>query len=287
MMDGSSRRLIKGRWIVALLSYVVGAVWLCLAPTLQAESGLSQAKSNSPRTTLVLGTAENFAPYAFRDADGHWLGIDVEIARHLFPDLEVKVVSYPRARLEMMTKYGEIDGLLSTSGFFNDNVNDFVVLSDAVYESEVSAFCLKIRAIPKPLEVFDDTAGYRLGVLNGYSYSLGGHSIESHARVMHVQRDQQLIDLLKFGRIDIAVSEDISFIYRARLSNEFDIIKPVIEVASRPVSIALNKSIVASEPQLLKRLNTAIAKAVEDESIDQIILSYLVPQMRPKPRPIE
>ncbi len=283
------QRQTNGRWIKRLCG-VVALVGLGGGTWAQEPIGgtvLAKAiKELDQRTELVLGTADNFAPYAYRDTRGEWAGIDVEIARHLFPGLKVKVAGFPRVRLEMMTRLGEIDGLLSTSSYVGDDLAPYLVLSSPVYESEVSAFCLKVRMIDKPSAIFDASQGFRLGALSGTNYRLGGYDIDGHARVIRVQRDQQLLDLLRFGRIDIAVSEDISFMYRAHLTQQFELVKPLIEISSRPVSIALNKLIVEKEPQLLERLNQAISRSVKDESIDKIILSYLS-DLESKPVPAE
>jgi ABC-type amino acid transport substrate-binding protein len=169
-----------------------------------------------------------------------------------------------------------LDGLVSTASYNENDQLDMLWQSDRLYHSEVSAFSLVAFQPEHFLDKrFLMNTNYRLGVLNEFSYMVDGTELALRDNLIKVHRDQQLVDLLMIGRVDLIISEDISFIYTARLSGKFENIKPVLEITSRPVSIALAKKVIDAHPDFVPKINDSILLLRKSGFIDSVIVKYL------------
>lgn len=234
--------------------------------------------SNASALTVRLATAERFAPYAFRNESGEWTGIDYDIVKKVFDlaDVNLTLHDYPRARITLMLEKQQLDGLLTTTPYNDELMLSRMWRSHILYHSEVSVFGKKSELIGViKLEEVLDASKYRLGILNNFGYRVPGHDLAARSNLISVHRDEQLVDLLLIKRIDMAVSEDISFIYAARHAKLFEQVTPVIEVASRPISVALLSDLVQAHPELTVRIDQAIREIKSSGYIDTIMVKYL------------
>ncbi len=235
-------------------------------------------QAGSAKNLLQLATVIDFAPYAYQKSDGSWEGIDYEIIRTIFDGLQIgfSIRQLPRKRITKLLEEGGIDGLVSTTPYNVQDVLRHMWRSDTLYHSEVSAFGLRLRMFDKDVKSFFSNAGkYRLGLLREFYYVIEGHELTGRENVIRVNREEQLIELLMIERIDLALSEDISLIYKARKNGHFDNIKPVVEVASRPVYLALRRQVMERYPQLGLRINQKIETIVRSGFVDNVIVKYL------------
>jgi polar amino acid transport system substrate-binding protein len=258
--------------IKATLHLITFLAFLLLAPY-----SFSNSQVNS--TPIKLATAESFLPYASYNGNKmrQWKGIDYDIALAIFQaiDVQLKPTALPRTRITRMLKNKQIDGLLSTSAYNEKLSLSKLWLSTPIYTSEVSVFSLKSRSLEIDDLSFLEAGKHHLGILKEYSYQEKDLVISEQTRVLEVSRDKQLVELLLAKRIDLAISEDISFIFQARSLGYFDAIEPVFEISSRPVSIALTQSIIEQYPDLPNKINAAIVHLLENGFIDSVIIKHL------------
>lgn len=259
---------------VAPIKAIYHFFFLLVLLTLSPSSFSNNLESSAP---IRLATAESFFPYASFQKTRQWKGIDYDIALAVFKAINVqfKPTALPRTRITKMLKNKQIDGLLSTSAYNEKLSLSKLWLSTPIYTSEVSVFSLKSRSLEIDNLSFLDAGKYHLGKLKEYSYKEEGLVISEQTRVLEVSRDKQLVELLLAKRIDLAISEDISFIYQARSLGYFDAIEPVFEISSSPVSIALTQSIIEQHPELPNKINRVIAHLLENGFIDSVIIKYL------------
>lgn len=228
-------------------------------------------------SVIKLATVSDLAPYAYRSEDNAWQGIDFDIVQLVFERVGIQfdVYSFPRARVGLMLKSGRLDGILTTSGYNDEAILSQMWLSDTLYDSDVSLFSLKTHALMKQSFDVDDllVSNYRLGLHRAYSYEIPAGL--DKARQISVHYDQQLVDLLEIGRIDMAIAEDISFVYSARMSGKFDMLAVVAEVSNQPIKMVLAKSVVAEDPDLPDKINQAISALRDEGKVDLIILKHL------------
>lgn len=227
---------------------------------------------------LSLATAEQFAPYAYQNDVGVWTGIDIDILTAVFKQagIEFVVAGFPRSRITLMLEKDMLDGLVSTASYNENDQLEMLWQSDRLYYSEISAFSLNVFPSAKATEKgFLMNTHYRLGVLNEFSYLVEGTELAERDNLIKVHRDQQLVDLLSIGRVDLIISEDISFIYTARRSGKFASIKPLLEITSRPVSIALSRKVIEAHPDFADRINKSIIQLRKSGFIDAVIVKYL------------
>ena len=235
--------------------------------------------ANSLENTLPikLATAENFFPYASGHQTQQWKGIDYDIALAVFKDIGIQFIptALPRTRITRMLANKKIDGVLSTSAYNEALSLSKLWLSMPIYSSEVSVFSLKSRALEINDLSFWNTGKHHLGVLKEYSYQKMNLVASEKINILEVSRERQLVELLLAKRIDLAISEDISFIYQARNLGYFDAIEPVFEISSRPVSIALTQSVIEQHPELPNKINRNITQLLDNGFIDSVIIKHL------------
>lgn len=74
---------------------------------------------------LTLATVNTFEPYAFSSGDTVVRGIDFELTKEIFRriGIEVQLYSYPRKRVILMLEKGSIDGIATSTPYFEvDNL---------------------------------------------------------------------------------------------------------------------------------------------------------------------
>jgi len=256
--------------IMAISPLIILLVFLTLSP-------YSFSANLGNTISIKLATAENFAPYAYTNENKQWQGIDYDITSEIFKilDIQFKPTALPRARITKMLNHNSIDGLLSTAAYNEPVSLDKLWLSIPIYTSEVSVFSLKLNPHKvNNISILNDKK-YRLGALKEYSYHEANISLNNSPNILKVHRDQQLVELLILGRIDLAISEDISFIYQARRLGKFDLIEPLLEISSKPVRIALTKDFIKQHPSLPQKINYTITQLLNNGFIDLLIIKYM------------
>lgn len=228
--------------------------------------------------TITFATAERFAPYAFLENNSTWQGIDYDILKMICIKLGIpfQVRAFPRPRISFLLDNGKIDGLVSTSPYSDTVRLKQMWLSDSLYSAETSAFAKKTfdaASVETAEKLF--SSELRFGVIKDSGVARGITEVHADQHFIQVLRDEQLLDLLDIQRIDVAVSEDISFIYSARQTGKFDTVNLLVELTSRPVSIALKQSIVDEFPELPEKINKVIHEMKENGDIDNLIVNYL------------
>ncbi len=227
---------------------------------------------------LKLAAAEDVEPYVYHQADGNIGGIDFDIVREIMSRLEVefRLLSFPRPRISLMLQQGFLDGLLTTTAYNDQGTLGDMWLSDPLYISTVSTI---VRKDPPPTGGASDVLPcIKAGILRDFSYRFPNLDLSRFKNPIEVDSAEQLVKLTMYGRVDCAISEDVTFMYQARRLDYFNDLKIVEEIGTRSIVIALTRRIIEQNPGLDRRINQAIEQVREEDFIDNTIIDYLTPE---------
>ncbi|WLQ13929.1 transporter substrate-binding domain-containing protein [Hahella aquimaris] len=246
--------------------------------TLLILAGVSLQDGRAENLHLALAAAEEVEPYVYHLEDGQATGIDYEIVYEALTRAGVnfELKSYPRPRITLMLGQGYLDGLLTTTGYNDKDALNAMWLSSPLYTSTVSAFVLKKKPETEGVVYADVLKNcHQAGVLRGFNYRFPSLDMTHFNSVVEVNGAEQLVKLTMYGRVDCAITEDITFMYQARRLGYFNDVEIVDEVVNRPVVIALSRKIVEDNKGLDERINQAIEDLKSRDVIDNIIIKYL------------
>ncbi|WP_148212669.1 substrate-binding periplasmic protein [Hahella chejuensis] len=242
-------------------------------------TGLPIQFSRAEDLHLTLAAAEEVEPYVYHSEDGETTGIDYEIVRETLTRAGVRfdLKSFPRPRITLMLGQGALDGLLTTTGYNDKDALNALWLSSPLYTSTVSTFIRKKKAAEEEAGVGNDRLKNcrQVGVLRGFNYRFPSLDMTHFKSVVEVNGAEQLVKLTMYGRVDCAITEDITFMYQARRLGYFNDVTIVDEVVNRPVVIALSRQLVDANKGLDTRINQVIEDLKSRDVIDNIIIKYL------------
>ena len=224
---------------------------------------------------IRLGVVENLPPYVFRNDNGELVGIDIEIIRAVFKQLgkPVTVQDYPWARLTRYIFEGKLDGVGGI--YLEENEPMYPVLvavDEPMHETKVS-----IYARDSSNATLSDLAEHTektVGVLIGYEYGQRFEVIDGMKKIK-VHTEFQLLHMLKHGRIDYAVMNEVSLLYTLKQFSLTSSIKSVMDWVGWPIQIALSKNNLGEEAMIITRqLSNIIKEMKADGSIERIKIRY-------------
>ncbi|OZG71216.1 amino acid ABC transporter substrate-binding protein [Hahella sp. CCB-MM4] len=237
--------------------------------------GVSSQYSHAEVRPLRLASAEDVEPYVYHQESGQVAGIDYEIVREVLgrASISFDLKSFPRPRISLMLQQGFLDGLLTTTAYNDQDMLETLWLSVPLYVSTVSTISRKDA--PKSGSPPEMIPCVKAGILRGFSYRFPNLDISRFKNPVEVDSAEQLVKLTMYGRVDCAISEDITFMYQARKLHYFDDLQVVEEISTRPVVIALSRRIIEQNDGLGERINRLINEVREEDIIDNIIIKYL------------
>lgn len=256
-----------GRWrsphrlavlITTLLVAVFGSAMLS-PPTASAEG-----------ENYVIATDTTFAPFEFQDAQGKFVGIDMDLIREIAKDqgftVDIKPLGFDAALQAVQAN--QVAGVIAGMSITEDRkkVFDF---SDPYFESGVQ---MAVLATNNDVKSYDDLRGKRVAVKNGTEGAKFADSIKAKYGfdVVSFADSSSMFDEVRTGNSQ-AVFEDYPVLaYGIAQGNGFKTVTPKEKGSS--YGFAVNKG---QNAELLKKFNAGLQNLKASGRYNEIVNSYL------------
>ena len=251
-----SRRLVC--LLGAILAFGVGSAVLA-APNAGAQD-----------QTYTIATDTTFAPFEFQDAQGNFVGIDMDLIRAIAEDqgfnVDIKPLGFDAALQAVQAN--QVDGVIAGMSITDERkqVFDF---SEPYFESGVQMAVLKSN---DDIKSYEDLQGKRVAVKNGTQGSDFANSIKDKYgfEVVSFADSSSMFDEVKTGNSQ-AVFEDYPVLrYGIAQGNGFKTVTPKEDPTG--YGFAVNKG---QNPELLKMFNDGLNNLKASGEYDEIVSSYL------------
>ena len=244
--------------VAALLLGLLGAVTLA-APHAQADG-----------ETYVVATDTTFAPFEFQDAQGEFVGIDMDLIRAIAEDqkfnVDIKPLGFDAALQAVQAD--QVDGVIAGMSITDDRkkVFDFSV---PYFESGIQ---MAVLEDDNEIKSYEDLRGKRVSVKNGTQGSDFANSIKDQYgfEVVSFADSSTMFDEVKTGN-SVAVFEDYPvLLYGIAQGNGFKTVTPKEDPTG--YGFAVNKG---QNADLLQKFNTGLNNLKQSGRYDEIVDSYL------------
>ncbi|WP_204250255.1 amino acid ABC transporter substrate-binding protein/permease [Mycolicibacterium goodii] len=257
------RRKGAPRATVRLLTVAVAAL-LGLIPM------LAPATASAEGETYVIATDITFAPFEFQDADGKFVGIDIDLINEIAADQNFNVTIKPLgfdAALQAV-QANQADGVIAGMSITEERkkVFDF---SDPYFESGVQ---MAVLATNDDIKSYEDLRGKRVAVKNGTEGAEFAESIKDKYgfTTVYFADSASMFDEVRTGNSQ-AVLEDYPVLqYGIAQGNGFKTVTPKEKGAN--YGFAVNKG---QNAELLQKFNAGLKQLKESGRYDEIIANYL------------
>ncbi len=231
---------------------------------------LAPATASADGETYVIATDTTFAPFEFQDAQGNFVGIDMDLIREIAKDQGFNVTIKPLgfdAALQAV-QANQADGVIAGMSITDarKKVFDF---SDPYFESGVQMAVLKDD---DEIKSYADLKGKKVAVKNGTEGAEFAESIKGKYGfdVVSFADSASMFEEVKTGN-SVAVFEDYPVLaYGIQQGNGFKTVTPKEQGSS--YGFAVNKG---QNPELLAKFNTGLKNLKDAGRYDEIIESYL------------
>lgn len=224
-------------------------------------------KSSSDKTeTLVMGTNATFPPYEYVDDNNKIVGIDAEIAQaiadKLGMKLEIKDMEFDS--LIPAVKSDSIDVVLAGMTV-TDERKQSVDFSDS-YSKGVKVIIVKEGS---DIKSADDLKGKKIGVQSGTTGDSYCTTDFGQENVKQFSNDSLAVAALANGQVDCVVIDNEPAKNYVAANTGLKILDT--EYVTEDYAIAVSKD----NPDLLKKINTALKELKEAGKIDEIVGKYI------------
>lgn len=224
-------------------------------------------KSSSDKTeTLVMGTNATFPPYEYVDDNNKIVGIDAEIAEaiadKLGMKLEIKDMEFDS--LIPAVKSNSIDVVLAGMTV-TDERKQSVDFSDS-YSKGVQVIIVKEGS---DIKSADDLKGKKIGVQSGTTGDSYCTSDFGQENVKQFSNGSLAVAALANGQVDCVVIDNEPAKNYVAANTGLKILDT--EYVTEDYAIAVSKD----NPDLLKKINTALKELKEAGKIDEIVGKYI------------
>jgi polar amino acid transport system substrate-binding protein len=243
---------------VALLLGAVGMAMVA-APTAGAEG-----------ENYVVATDTTFAPFEFQDAQGNFVGIDMDLIRAIAEDqkfnVDIKPLGFDAALQAVQAN--QVDGVIAGMSITDDRrkVFDF---SEPYFESGIQMAVLETN---EDVKSYEDLRGKRVSVKNGTQGSDFANSIKDQYgfEVVSFADSSTMFDEVKTGN-SVAVFEDYPvLLYGIAQGNGFKTVTPKEDPTG--YGFAVNKG---QNADLLQKFNAGLNNLKQSGRYDEIVDRYL------------
>ncbi len=160
----------------------------------------------------LLFPASHFPPYIITENKDHESGIDIDILKEMAKrlDLNLKIINCPWKRCLYLIKHGKGD-ILSTVYKMPEREVFMTFIEPPYMKDTVISFYFQ-KGREHTVKKFDDLQGLTIGVLNEYKYDSkfdNDLKIKKHS----VFQEIILLKMLKAGRLDAFIGDDVNFDY--------------------------------------------------------------------------
>ena len=253
---------------------------VALAVSSLVSSEPQSPTSNQAQTAsdpLILGIAEDFKPFAFRNKQGHWDGIDYRITDRILKELKIpyKLASYPRNRLHLMLAENRIQGLLSSIPFSEGiETSENAWISVPYYTSNLSVFSLKSKNLDCSFVLINRPNSPSFAYLQGMGLTI------NNPKALGAHSEKQLLNLLVNHRTDCAIAEELSFFYEVRQRDKLlNDIKINETISERKVRFVVKPGSPELSALLKTRFNDVLNGLITSGYIDEVIQEILESSM--------
>lgn len=254
------RRPVRGVSVAvaALLLGLLGVVTL----------GTPQARADGE--TYVVATDTTFAPFEFQDAQGNFVGIDMDLIRAIAEDqkfnVDIKPLGFDAALQAVQAN--QVDGVIAGMSITDDRkkVFDF---SEPYFESGIQMAVLEDN---EDIKSYEDLRGKRVSVKNGTQGADFANSIKDKYgfEVVSFADSSTMFDEVKTGN-SVAVFEDYPvLLYGIAQGNGFKTVTPKEDPTG--YGFAVNKG---RNAELLQKFNAGLNNLKQSGRYDEIVDSYL------------
>jgi polar amino acid transport system substrate-binding protein len=245
-------------------------------PAAADEGLLGQIKE---RGKLIVGTSADYPPYESIDAEGEFIGFDMDLARAIGEKLgvEVEFQDMPFDSLIAAVQEGKIDVVIAAMQATPER--DETVDFSMVYRPTKDAF---LGAADSTIELTagDDAAGYSIGAQTGtvqekwvQDYLVGGGLTPADDAFSYERADQGGLDVQN-GRIDLLlIDAEPAIALAEQLGLKVLLITDSTSAAGKAIAIK------QGETALKVELDTIIQGLMDDGTLTQIEESNALPNL--------
>jgi polar amino acid transport system substrate-binding protein len=244
-------------------------VFVLLAGANVFAGGRSQSQADGPKT-FVIATDTTFAPFEFQDAQGNYVGIDIELLAAIAEDqgltYELKPLGFSAAvaALESNQADGVIAGMSITAE--RQEKYDF---SAPYYDSGV---VMAIRADNNDISGYEDLRGKRVAVKTGTEGATFAESIASQHGFTLVYFDESpfMYEEVKAGN-SVACFEDYPVMgYGISQGNGLKMVTGMEKGSSYGFAVLKGRN-----QDLLQKFNAGLANVRQNGVYDAILNKYI------------
>jgi polar amino acid transport system substrate-binding protein len=200
------------------------------------ESTLDVVKK---RGTLIAGIRNDFKPAAYLDANGNWVGFEVDLMNYIANKLGVKLkmeVVTSRTRIPMLLN-GNVDMVMAVMNPTRERAQ--VIDFTQPYFLGGQALLVKKDSGIKSV---DDLAGKKVGTTQGSNDANGIKAFAPKAELVYFQEYPQAFLALKQGRIDAMSTTDLTLASFAKEDPSFVVIGPPFKPDPWVIGVRQNDS---------------------------------------------
>ena len=225
-----------------------------------AMLGVAALPTQACRMTMAL---EQWPPYVYRDAQGSYTGLDLELLRAIFKEAQCTLVTLPElptARRQLLFQKGELDMLPAASD--TSERQSYARFSIAYRDEAVGLFNKSgntdsVRQIASFAQLARGKATLLAPKVGWYGaqYAAARPALEKDGRLNTFGTFRQGILMLDAGRADLLLGDVLAVRHEARLQGVALNTLPFL-VLRAPVHLMLNARTTSADD--LARLNAAI-----------------------------
>jgi polar amino acid transport system substrate-binding protein len=236
--------------------------------------GLAACGTPSAGDTLKVGTSPDYPPFESVDADGNYVGFDIELTNEVAARMGVTVewVDMPFDSLIAAVQEGKID--MAVSAFnYSEERDQMIDFTDAYYTSE-DAFTVAegfSGSIVNP----EDVAAFKVGVQTGTTQDgwltdnlVAGGQLPEENLFRYDRVDQAMLDL-KAGRIDVMMSDYVPAQALAEQLGGLTVVYHGV-LSSGPMNMVLPQG----DTELAGKINAILADLQAEGFIDELAVKY-------------
>lgn len=231
---------------------------------------LAPPNARADGETYVVATDTTFAPFEFQDAQGNFVGIDMDLIRAIAEDqnftVDIKPLGFDAALQAVQAN--QVDGVIAGMSITDERkkVFDF---SEPYFESGIQ---MAVLADNDDIKSYEDLRGKRVSVKNGTQGADFANSIKDKYgfEVVSFADSSTMFDEVKTGN-SVAVFEDYPvLLYGIAQGNGFKTVTPKEDPTG--YGFAVNKG---RNAELLQKFNAGLNNLKQSGRYDEIIDSYL------------
>ena len=244
-----------------------------------AVLGVAALPTQACRMTMAL---EQWPPYVYRDAQGRYTGLDLELLKAIFKEAQCTLVTLPElptARRQLLFQKGGLDLMLAASetperqtyarfsiSYRDEAVGVFSKSGAPGNHRQIASFAQLARG--KATLLAPKVGWY------GAQYAAARPALEKAGRLNAFGTFQQGVRMLDAGRADLLMGDVLAVRHEARLQGVALSALPFLALRA-PVHLMLNAHSTSTAD--LARLNAAITRLEQRGALAAIRSSYEAP----------